>query len=40
MLPHIASATVQTRQAMGQRVLDNLSAFFRGASLPSAAVLS
>ncbi len=28
MVPHIASATVQTRQAMGQLVLDNLASFF------------
>jgi hydroxypyruvate reductase len=37
MVPHIASATVQTREAMGQRVLDNLAAFFAGRPLPSAA---
>jgi hydroxypyruvate reductase len=37
LAPHIASATVQTRQAMAQRVLDNLSAFFAGQPLPSAA---
>lgn len=37
LVPHIASATVQTRQAMAQRVLDNLSAFFAGQPLPSAA---
>ena len=30
MLPHIGSATVQTRDAMGFRALDNLDAFFRG----------
>lgn len=30
LLPHIASATVETRQAMGQLVLENLSAFFAG----------
>jgi hydroxypyruvate reductase len=30
LLPHIASATRETRQAMGQLVLDNLSAFFEG----------
>jgi len=35
LVPHIASATVQTREAMGQRVLDNLSAFFAGQPLPS-----
>lgn len=37
MVPHIASATVQTRQAMGQRVLDNLAAFFKQQPLVSAA---
>jgi hydroxypyruvate reductase len=37
MVPHIASATVQTREAMGQRVLDNLQAFFAGQPLVSAA---
>jgi lactate dehydrogenase-like 2-hydroxyacid dehydrogenase len=37
LAPHIASATVQTRQAMAQRVLDNLAAFFAGQPLPSAA---
>lgn len=30
MLPHIGSATRQTRDAMGFRALDNLDAFFRG----------
>ena len=30
MLPHVGSATVQTRDAMGFRALDNLDAFFRG----------
>jgi lactate dehydrogenase-like 2-hydroxyacid dehydrogenase len=37
MVPHIASATVQTRQAMAQRALDNLAAFYAGRPLPSAA---
>jgi lactate dehydrogenase-like 2-hydroxyacid dehydrogenase len=37
LLPHIASATVQTRAAMGQRVLDNLAAFYAGKPLVSAA---
>jgi hydroxypyruvate reductase len=37
LVPHIASATVQTRQAMGQRVLDNLHAFYAGQPMPSAA---
>jgi hydroxypyruvate reductase len=39
LLPHIASATHETRQAMAQRVLDNLQAFFAGEPLPSAAPL-
>ena len=30
MLPHIGSATTQTRDAMGFRALDNLDAFFNG----------
>jgi len=30
MLPHIGSATRETRDAMGYRALDNLDAFFRG----------
>ena len=37
MVPHIASATVQTREAMAQCVMDNLAAFFAGRPLPSAA---
>jgi lactate dehydrogenase-like 2-hydroxyacid dehydrogenase len=37
LAPHIASATEQTRQAMAQRVLDNLEAFFAGRALPSTA---
>jgi hydroxypyruvate reductase len=37
MVPHIASATVQTREAMAQRVVDNLDAYFEGRPLPSAA---
>lgn len=32
MLPHIGSATTQTRDAMGFRALDNLDAFFAGKS--------
>ncbi len=30
LTPHIASATDETRRAMGQLMLDNLSAFFAG----------
>ncbi|HSV47663.1 MAG TPA: 2-hydroxyacid dehydrogenase [Ramlibacter sp.] len=35
LAPHIASLTAQTREAMGQRVLDNLVAFFAGEALRS-----
>ena len=28
LLPHVASATVETRDAMAQRVFDNLQSFF------------
>lgn len=35
LLPHLGSATVQTRNAMGFRALDNLDAYFAGAALPS-----
>ena len=34
LLPHLGSATVETRCAMGFRALDNLDAFFAGAALP------
>ncbi len=37
LLPHVASSTVQTREAMAKRVMDNLAAFFAGQALPSAA---
>jgi hydroxypyruvate reductase len=37
LAPHIASSTAQTREAMAQRVLDNLDAFFTGKPLPSQA---
>ena len=30
LLPHLGSATIETRTAMGMRALDNLDAFFRG----------
>lgn len=30
LLPHIGSATVETRQAMGERAIDNLRAIFAG----------
>jgi lactate dehydrogenase-like 2-hydroxyacid dehydrogenase len=35
VLPHIGSATVETRNAMGFKCLDNLDAFFAGRELPS-----
>lgn len=34
LLPHLGSATVETRTAMGMRVIDNLDAFFRGERPP------
>jgi lactate dehydrogenase-like 2-hydroxyacid dehydrogenase len=34
LLPHLGSATLATRTAMGQRVLRNLDAFFAGQDLP------
>ena len=37
LLPHIASATEETRQAMAQRVIDNLDLFFAEGRLLSAA---
>ena len=37
MVPHIASSTVQTREAMAQRVMENLAAFFAGETMPSLA---
>jgi len=39
LLPHIASATVETRQAMADRVFDNLHRFFSEGSLVSPAPL-
>ncbi len=38
LTPHIASATDETRHAMGQLMLDNLAAFFAGKPLPTAVV--
>jgi lactate dehydrogenase-like 2-hydroxyacid dehydrogenase len=35
LTPHIASATVETRQAMAALTLDNLQAFFDGRALPT-----
>jgi lactate dehydrogenase-like 2-hydroxyacid dehydrogenase len=34
LLPHLGSATIETRLAMGRRALANLTAFFEGVSLP------
>ena len=38
LTPHIASATVQAREAMARVVLDNLAAFYAGTPLPTAVV--
>jgi len=35
LLPHLGSATVETRTAMGMLALDNLDAHFRGVALPN-----
>jgi lactate dehydrogenase-like 2-hydroxyacid dehydrogenase len=35
LLPHLGSATLQTRTAMGMRAADNLDAFFRGDTPPN-----
>ena len=35
LLPHIGSATIETRVAMGERVLANLAAYFAGQPLPN-----
>lgn len=34
LLPHLGSATIETRNAMGFKALDNLDAFFAGRELP------
>jgi lactate dehydrogenase-like 2-hydroxyacid dehydrogenase len=34
LLPHLGSATLETRTAMGMRVLRNLDAWFAGGALP------
>jgi glyoxylate reductase len=34
LLPHLGSATRETREAMGFRVIANLDAFFRGEAVP------
>ena len=38
LLPHLGSATIETRNAMGFKCLDNLDAFFGGQPLPSRVV--
>lgn len=38
LLPHIGSATVETRTAMGMLAVDNLAAFFAGRELPARVV--
>jgi len=38
LLPHLGSATIETRDAMGFRALDNLDAFFAGRPLPDRVV--
>ena len=35
MMPHVGSATVRTRDAMGFKALDNLDCFFRGEEPPN-----
>jgi len=35
LLPHLGSATIETRTAMGMQAADNLDAFFDGRSLPN-----
>lgn len=38
LMPHQASATVETRRGMGELVLKNVAAYFAGEELPSAVV--
>ncbi len=38
LLPHLGSATVETREAMGMTVLENLQAFFDGREPPNRVV--
>ena len=35
LLPHLGSATIETREAMGMKVLDNAEAFFAGTLPPN-----
>jgi lactate dehydrogenase-like 2-hydroxyacid dehydrogenase len=34
LLPHLGSATEETRNAMGMKVVDNITAFFEGREPP------
>lgn len=38
LLPHLGSATIGTRTAMGEKVLENLAAYFAGEALPDRVV--
>lgn len=38
LLPHLGSATIATRTAMGEKVLENLAAFFNGRPIPDQVV--
>ena len=38
LLPHISSATSQSREAMGERVLKNIQFFAKGKALPDLVV--
>jgi glyoxylate reductase len=38
LLPHLGSATIATRTAMGNKVLSNLLAYFSGQALPDQVV--
>ena len=37
-LPHMGSGTIETRNAMGMMVVDNLKAFFEGKPIPNSAL--
>ena len=38
ILPHLGSATIETREAMGMTVVENLTAFFGGSEPPNRVV--
>ena len=38
LLPHLGSATAETREAMGMKALENLTAFFEGNPAPDRVV--